>query len=149
MTTDSAADEATLKEEMLEACADEDLEFGIKVASLGEAGSSRRFGRFAFLDFGGFGGRRGGPTMPLVMYKVFPDGREELVRGAEFDRISPKAFKRILAAGEKLHVINKGGAEGRTVAAPALLFEELDLAKIDRDFDRPPVLPPPLARDTG
>ena len=84
--------------------------------------------------------------MPLAMYKVFPDGREELVRGAEFAEISPKAFKRILAAGDKLHVNNKAGMQGKTVAAPALLFEELDLAEIDRDFDKPPVLPSPLAR---
>jgi hypothetical protein len=36
--------------------------------------------------------------------------------------------------------------QGQTVAAPAMLFEELDLAKVDRDFDKPPILPSPLER---
>ena len=148
MTAESGANEAALKQELLEACEDEDLEFAVKVASVGSAGALDPFGRFRFMDFdfGGFGGPRATATMPLVMYKVYPDGREELVRGAEFAEISPKAFKRVLAAGTQLHVINQGGIDGKTVAAPALLFEELDLAKIDRDFDKPPILPPPLAR---
>ncbi|MHC4697654.1 MAG: metallopeptidase TldD-related protein, partial [Planctomycetota bacterium] len=148
ISADQGLDEAALKTELLEACADEDLEYGIRVASL--AGSMRS-GGFSPYGFGGdfdmfSGRRRGSGTDPLVMYKVFPDGREELVRGAEFAEIDLKAFKRILAAGDKPYVLNTGGTTGRTVAVPALLFEELDLAKIDRDFDKPPILPTPLAR---
>jgi len=30
-----------------------------------------------------------------------------------------------------------------------MLFEELDLAKVDRDFDKPPILPSPLARSAA
>jgi len=145
LSTDQGSDKDALKQELLDACEDEDLEIGIRIASLGRSGTSGGFSRFGF-SFPGFGRQRGG-TMPLAMYKVFPDGLEELVRGAEFAEISPKAFKRILAAGDKLHVNNKAGIQGKTVAAPALLFEELDLAEIDRDFDKPPVLPSPLARE--
>jgi len=146
MTAKEAADEAALKAELFEACEDEDLEFGIRVASLGSQGSSGGFSPFGFeMSMFGFGGRRGG-IMPLETYKVYPDGREELVRGVEFAEIRAKAFKRILAAGDKRHVINEGGTDATTVAAPALLFEELDLAEIDRDFDKPPILPPPIAR---
>ncbi len=58
-----------------------------------------------------------------------------------------KAFKRIQAAGTEPYVQNTGGAlAGSTIAAPSFVFEELDLAKIDRDFDKPPILPSPLAR---
>jgi len=96
----------------------------------------------------GEGGRGG--TNPLLMYKVYPDGREELVRGAEIARIDFKAFKRIMAAGDTPFVRNTSyGLLGQTVAVPALLFEELDLAKIDRDFDKPPILPTPLAREVN
>ncbi|MCH8150562.1 MAG: hypothetical protein IH987_21730, partial [Planctomycetes bacterium] len=112
-STEQGSDEDALKQELLDACEDEDLEFGIRVASLGRSDTSGGFSRFGFL-FSGFGRQRGG-TMPLAMYKVFPDGREELVRGAEFAEISPKAFKRILAAGDKLHVNNKAGMQGKTV----------------------------------
>ena len=124
-----------LRQELLDACADEGLEFGIRVAALGSAGDGGRE----------FGGGRGGLS-PLVMYKVYPDGREEIVRGAEIARIDFKAFKRMLAVGDTPYVMNTGGGEGQTIVAPAMLFEELDLAKIDRDFDKPPILPAPLAR---
>lgn len=116
-----------LKQQLLEACEEEDLEFGIRIAS--------------------FGG--GGGGMPLLMYKVFPDGKEELVRAAEIARFDLKAFKRMIAAGDEPHVLNMGSMQGRTVVAPAMLFEELDLAKIDRDFDKPPLLPNPLVRNKG
>lgn len=126
-----ASDEA-LRKELIDSFLDEGLEFGIRVAALGSVGG------------GGRGGDGGGS--PLVMYKVFPDGREERVRGAEFARVDLKAFKRILAFGERSHVLNFVGVAGQTVVAPAMLFEELDLARIDRDFTRPPILAPPLAR---
>lgn len=142
LSTDDGTEKDAMKQELLDACEDEDLEFGIRIASLGRVAAPGGFSQFGFP---GMGGQRGG-SMPLAMYKVFPDGREELVRGAEFAEISPKAFKRIIAAGDKLYVSNKSGIQGKTVAAPALLFEELDLAEIDRDFDKPPVLPSPLAR---
>lgn len=130
VTADPGLDADALKQELLDAVADEGLEFGVRVASLGAVGD----------------GGRGG-TNPLLMYKVYPDGREELVRGAEIARIDFKAFKRIMAAGDTPFVRNISyGLLGQTVAVPALLFEELDLAKIDRDFDKPPILPAPLAR---
>ncbi|MBU0640725.1 MAG: hypothetical protein KKB50_17820 [Planctomycetes bacterium] len=125
VTADPAVAAAELKQELFDACEDEDLEFGIRVAALGAGGGSN----------------------PLVVYRVYPDGREELVRGAEIADIDLKAFKNILAAGDVPHVLNSAGRSGgSTVVVPALLFEELDLAKVDRDFDKPPILPTPLAR---
>jgi predicted Zn-dependent protease len=127
--------EADLKTELIEAASDEDLEFAIRIASFGSSGSNAGGGRF-----------RAGGNIPLMIYKVFPDGREELVRGVELGPIDIKGFKRLLAVGDTAHVLNQVRGGGMTVAAPAMLFEELDLAKIDRDFDRPPVLDAPLAR---
>ena len=139
VSADPGSDEETLKEELVEACQDEGLEFGLRIATLGSAGGGRYRGMY------GSGRSRG--TNPLVMYKVYPDGHEELVRGSEIARIDLKAFKRALAAGEIPYVMNNGGwAQGNTIAAPAFLFEELDLARIDRDFDQPPILPNPVAR---
>lgn len=132
LTSNEPLSPEALRQELIEACQDEGLEFGIRVAALGTVGGS---------------GRDGGGGSPLVMFKVFPDGREERVRGAEFARIDLKAFKRILAFGDKPYVLNFVGVAGHTVAAPAMLFEELDLVRIDRDFDKPPILPSPLARE--
>lgn len=133
VTADEGLDAATLRQELLEAAADEGLECALRIASLGGVGDSA--GRFGGEGFS-----------PLVMYKVYPDGREELVRGAEIARIDLKAFKRILAAGDTPYVYNTPASEGQTYAVPALLFEELDLAKVDRDYDKPPILLSPLAR---
>jgi len=124
VTADPAATADEMKQELLDACQDEGLEYGVRVVSLGSYGSS-----------------------PLIMYKVFADGHEELVRGAEIAGIDLKSFKRMLAAGDAPYVQNSGSrSDGTTIVAPAMLFEELDLAKIDRDFDKPPILTTPLAR---
>ncbi len=120
--SDEGLSAEALKAKLLEAASDEGLEFGIRIASLA------------------------GGAMPLAMYKVFPDGHEELARGVEIAHLDLKSFKKMLAAGDKPYVYNSGGMDGQTVAAPSMLFEELDLAKIDRDFDKPPILPSPLAR---
>lgn len=125
-----ALDDAALRQELTDAALDEGLEYGIRVVSLGSVGESRR----------------GGGAMPLAMYKLYRDGREELVRGAELARVDLKAFKRIMAAGQTPYVYNSAGGGGWTVACPALLFEELDLAKMDRDFDTTPILETPLSR---
>ncbi len=135
VTAEPAATAEELKQELLDAVADEGLEFGLRIAAFGSVGEGG--GRFD----------SAGGSNPLAIYKVFPDGREELVRGVEIARIDAKAFKRILAAGDTPFVLNSPSNDGQTVAAPALLFEELDLAKIDRDFDKPPLLPTPLARE--
>jgi len=145
VTANPALDASSLRQELLDACADEGLEFGMRVARLGGGGygGNLTFGGDLDFDPGSFGGHG---IAPLVMYKVYPDGREELVRGVEIARITLKDFKRILAAGDEPYVYNVGAPEGATYVAPAMLFEELDLAKIDRDFDKPPLLPNPLAR---
>lgn len=142
-------DAPDLRQELLDACAEEGLEFGIRIASLSSAVDEAlpRGMRGRGVDVAELMARRSAGITPLAIYKVYPDGREELVRGAEIARIDLKAFKRMLAAGDKPFVLNSAsGGAYQTVAAPALLFEELDLAKIDRDFDKPPILPAPLAR---
>jgi TldD protein len=145
-----AVDASGLNDDLLEACQDEDLSYGIRVTSMGTSQMPAQFQGFDFsgfdFDFDSFQGNRGGGETPLVMYKVFPDGHEELVRGVEIARIELKAFKRILAAGDTPYVLNTGGRSAQTFCVPALLFEELDLAKMDRDFDTPPIIPSPLAR---
>lgn len=135
VSAEPAATAEELKQELLEAVSDEGLEFGLRIAAFGTVCEGG--GRFD----------SAGSTNPLAIYKVFPDGREELVRGVEIARMDLKSFKRILAAGDTPFVLNSPANDGQTVAAPALLFEELDLAKIDRDFDKPPLLPTPLARE--
>ena len=64
--------------------------------------------------------------------KVYPDGREELVRGVDFVGTPLNAIRGIIAAGAR-HEVDNGfcGAESGYVPvstiSPALLFEELEL----------------------
>jgi predicted Zn-dependent protease len=87
--------------------------------------------------------------MPLMVWKVYPDGRpDELVRGVDIIGTPLAALNRIIMTGEKMDVFNgECGAESGSIpvsaAAPAMLFSEIEVQKMAQGHDRPPVLPPP------
>ncbi len=86
---------------------------------------------------------------PLVVYKVFPDGRpDELVRGVNIVGTPLVSLTKIVATGNTTDVFNGYcGAESGSVpvsaAAPALLISEMEVQKKETSTDRPPILPPP------
>jgi TldD protein len=88
-------------------------------------------------------------VQPLVVYKVFADGRpDELVRGVDIVGTPLAALTKIVATGDTPEVFNGYcGAESGSVpvsaAAPALLTSELEVQKKQSSTDRPPILPPP------
>lgn len=90
---------------------------------------------------------------PLVVYKVFPDGRpDELVRGVNIVGTPLAALTKIVATGDTTEVFNGYcGAESGYVpvsaSSPAILTSELEVQKKESATDRPPILPPP-AHDT-
>jgi TldD protein len=102
----------------------------------------------------GGGGRA--VSLPLAIYRVYADGREELVRGLRFRGMGPRAFRDIVAASaerEAYDYLDNGvplavpGAVpfvvGCSVVSPALLFEELELEAIEEEFPERPLAPPP------
>jgi TldD protein len=88
-------------------------------------------------------------VLPLVVYKVFPDGRpDELVRGVDIVGTPLVSLTKIVATGDTEEVFNGYcGAESGSVpvsaAAPAILISELEVQKKQTSTDRPPLLPPP------
>ncbi len=123
-----SADE--LKKELIQAAKDEGLEFALRIAGIESVQDD------------------GDLPNPVYIYKVFvEDGREELVRGMEFHPVEVKSLKRILAAGKEPKVYNSTSGLTSTIISPALLFEELELSKIEQEFDKPPILPSPLKRE--
>src|SRR5207248_1283702 len=92
-------------------------------------------------------------VQPLVVYKVFPDGKpDELVRGVDIVGTPLAALTKIVATGDKPEVFNGYcGAESGSVpvaaASPEILISELEVQKKETSTDRPPILPPP-AHDT-
>ena len=88
-------------------------------------------------------------VQPLVVYKVFADGRpDELVRGVDIVGTPLAALTKIIATGDTAEVFNGYcGAESGSVpvsaVAPAILTSELEVQKKQADTDAPPILPPP------
>ena len=90
---------------------------------------------------------------PVMAYKLFPDGKRELVRGIDIGGTPLVALQSIRAASREIETFNGVcGAESGWVpvsaSAPSLLLEKLE---IERGFippDRPPVLQPPSIKQS-
>jgi len=85
---------------------------------------------------------------PIYTYKVFPDGREELVRGVEFVGTPLSMISKVIATGRDERVINGFcGAESGfipvTSITPSALLSEVELQSTPENRLRPPILPPP------
>jgi predicted Zn-dependent protease len=86
---------------------------------------------------------------PLVVYKIYPDGRpDELVRGVNIVGTPLVSLSKIVATGDKTEIFNGYcGAESGSVpvsaASPAILISEMEFAKKETSTDKPPILPPP------
>jgi predicted Zn-dependent protease len=89
-------------------------------------------------------------VIPLVVYRVFVDGRpDELVRGVSIVGTPQAALTRIVATGNKQDVFNGiCGAESGSIpvsaVAPAMLVSEIETQRQAQGNARPPILPPPL-----
>lgn len=135
-----------LKKALQKAADDEGLEFGLRISGLrgrdpSEIPSSFRAGRAA-------PGPRG-VSDPLAVYKVYvKDGREELVRGCEFRSLDERNLRRILAAGDVPFLDNNAlsSTPSSSVIAPAVLLEEMELSRIDRESEKKSILEAPHIR---
>ncbi|MSU60918.1 MAG: hypothetical protein EXS31_00755 [Pedosphaera sp.] len=142
---------ADLKKELLDAADSEGLKFGLRITGL----QNRAAGGPGFGGRGGGFGRGGGAGAaravgdPLSIYKVYvADGREELVRGCEFNAVDVRSLRKIIAAGNvpTVHNSTGGAAPSSSVVAPAVLFGELELSRIKRETEKKPVIEAPHAR---
>ena len=88
-------------------------------------------------------------VIPLVVYRVFVDGRpDELVRGVSIVGTPQAALNRIVATGDKQDIFNgECGAESGTIpvsaVAPAMLVSEIETQRQSQGTARPPIVPPP------
>jgi len=89
-------------------------------------------------------------VIPLIVYRVYPDGRpDELVRGADIVGTPLAAFTKIIATGDTPGIFNGFcGAESGNVpvaaVSPALLVSEIEIQRKRRSQARPPLLPRPF-----
>jgi hypothetical protein len=86
----------------------------------------------------------GGPRTPRMLYRMSPDGKRQLVRGAVLDDIDQRALRSsIEAAGKDLFVANYYGDVPTTVMAPALLFDDATVRRANAKNEKLPFYPPP------
>ena len=96
-------------------------------------------------------------SLPILVYRLYPDGREQLVRGLRL-RLDARSLKDILAASSETTVFDfydtgapLGMAAGAfsseaSVVAPSVLIDEVEIERIEEELPKLPVVPPPASR---
>ena len=133
---------AKLRELLVEECRKQKKPFGLLFEDIsgGFTGTGRGGGQFF-------------KVLPIVVYRVFPDGRpDELVRGVDIVGTPLTCFSKIIHTGDDPAVFNGTcGAESGNVpvsaVSPSILVSQMEIEKRSRAQDRPPILPSPLGEE--
>lgn len=94
-------------------------------------------------------------VIPLVVYRIYTDGRpDELVRGVDIVGTPLASFAKIMAAAQGAEIFNGFcGAESGSIpvsaVSPALLVREIETQRRAKADDRPPLLGAPPAAEGG
>lgn len=130
---------ARLKEMLLEEVVRQNKEYGLLVEDI--EGGFTFTGRSIPNAFN---------VTPTIVYKVYPDGTEELVRGVDLIGTPLDAFSRIVAASNETDIFNGFcGAESGSIpvsaVAPAILVRQIEVQKKAINESRLPILSPPIS----
>jgi TldD protein len=88
---------------------------------------------------------------PLVVYKVFADGRpDELVRGVDLIGTPLMTFANIVASADDMEVFNgicgaESGGVPVSASSPSLLVSTIEVQKKQKSQAKPPILSSPLS----
>jgi TldD protein len=87
-------------------------------------------------------------VIPIMVYRIYPDGHEELVRGVDLIGTALTTFNKIVAADNQSAAFNgMCGAESGMVpvsaGGPGLLFSEIEVQKKAKSQELSPILGPP------
>lgn len=81
---------------------------------------------------------------PRLLYRVYKDGHEQLVRGAVFNELDVRALRSdLIALGNDPLVNNRQAGIPVTLITPSLLFQELEVKRADTSKEKLPDYPPP------
>lgn len=92
---------------------------------------------------------------PVMVYKIYPDGTQELVRGVDLVGTPLTSFSSIVSGGGKMEVFNGTcGAESGPVpvsaVSPAILVSKVEVQKKEVNREGLPILPhPPTIEGIG
>lgn len=137
VSTKEPSSREQLKKRLIELAKEEDLDYGLMVEEFDDAAGLR------------FGNGADGVTLsaPAVVYRVYANGKEELVRGLSFKPVTFRVLKDIVGMGgeQELTLINTAHRGQRvSVVAPSVLVKSLELQRAKEEFEKPPLLPRPV-----
>ena len=90
---------------------------------------------------------------PVLVYKVYPDGKKEVVRGANLIGTPLTTFSRVEQGADDYAVFNgmcnaESGWVPVSTVAPSLLLSQIEVQKSETSRDTPPILPSPVRPPT-
>jgi TldD protein len=142
-----------LKKKLIELCQTRNKPYGIIVRKM-DFPSTAGLDEVRRLLAGQQGGRP--VSLPILVYKVYPDGHEELIRGLRFRGFNVRSLKDILAAGDDAAVFEfqdngapfaliGGGSftAESSVIAPSILIDDLELHPTEEELPKLPVVSAP------
>ncbi len=87
-----------------------------------------------------------GELSPRLLYRVSPEGKRTLVRGAIFDELDQRAIRSgIVAAGGRPYISQRIGPVPETTIAPELLFADITVKRANEAQQKLPYYAPPAA----
>ena len=112
---------ADLKKKLIELCRQRDLPYGYYVETFGPQHT------------------------PRLLYKVWvKDGHEELVRGGAFGDLDARSLRNdVVAAGNDIFVENLPLNIPHSIVSPSILFDELEVKRLNANQDKLPEYPAP------
>lgn len=150
-------DRAALRARFIDEIVQRRKEYGVVVRRLGGSAVRAAAGRGRRGRGGGSRARNGAGI--VAAYKLYPDGREELIRNAQFSDFAAAAFRDIIAVSRERTVhqavfraqggsrFGRGGGGGARLVSwvvPDMLFEDLTLTRPRGEVRLPPVLKHPF-----
>jgi TldD protein len=157
---------AELKKKFLEECRAEKLPYCLIVRQMDNPTLSLLHQEDFSELLASFGGGAGtGDRLPLLVYRIYPDGREEMIRGSRIVGLNSRALRNLGGVGNDGFVYNYmqsqvngfagtalgafGSASGglpASLVSPSLLFDELEVRGARGEPKRLPLLPAPALR---
>jgi TldD protein len=135
-----------LRQKLLELVQARGNNYGIVVRKMDFPSTASEFAGRAGLGAPGGGSRR--TSAPILAYKLYVDGREELVRGLRFRNMNARSLRDILAAGndsQTFEFMNQGiGFDVEScVVAPSIIIDDLEIYRAQEESSTPPIVPAP------
>ncbi len=127
----------SLKKILISECINQNKDYGIIIEKIREGRTQTT--KFTLETF---------ESEPVVAKRIYLDGKEEYIRGIRFGGTPLISLKNIILLGDDQKVYNgfcnaESGSIPVGIVSPSVLIREIELAKKEKSFLKPPSLPRP------